>query len=168
MSTANVSRRVFGDWRVQLPLYRYWRISLPTLEVDIAAIKEGRRSTSVHSFVTPNKQMNHQSLRRVISYRFAMRTVPGRTVLALPLEHVGGKKSVFIFEFVVPGLPSRGSSTERGGRRARAGHAMYFRSRRPVFEQFRRFQVGRGRSIRYLDGYVLFQLNFIRAQKRDC
>ena len=108
-------------WGLQLPLYRYWRISLPTLEVDIAAIKEGRRSTSVHSFVTPNKQMNHQSLRRVISYRFAMRTVLGRTVLALPLGHVGGKKSVFIFEFVVPGLPSRGSSTERGGRRARAG-----------------------------------------------
>jgi len=43
---------------------------------------------------------------------------------------------------------------------------MYFRSRRPVFEQFRRFQVGRGRSIRYIDGYVLFQLNVIRAQKR--
>lgn len=86
---------------MQLPLYSYWRISVSTLEVDIAAIKEGRRSTSVHSFVTPNKQMNRQSVRRVISYRFAMRTVLGRTVLALPLEHVGGKKSVFIFEFVV-------------------------------------------------------------------
>jgi hypothetical protein len=48
------------------------------------------------------------------------------------------------------------------------GHAMSFRSRRPVFEQFRRFQVGRGRSIRHIDGYVLFQLNVIRAQKRDC
>jgi hypothetical protein len=41
---------------------------------------------------------------------------------------------------------------------------MYFRSRRLVFEQFRRFQVGRGRSIRHIDGYVLFQLNVTRAQ----
>jgi hypothetical protein len=32
---------------------------------------------------------------------FAMRAVLGRTVLALPLEDVGRKKSVFIFEFVV-------------------------------------------------------------------
>ena len=106
---------------MQLPLYSYSRISVSTLEVDIAAIKEGCRSTSVHSFVTPNTQINRQSVRRVISYRFAMRTVLGRTVLGLPLELVGGKKSVFIFEFVVQDLPSRGSSTERGGRRARAG-----------------------------------------------
>ena len=45
---------------------------------------------------------------------------------------------------------------------------MYFRSRRLVFEQFRRFQVGRGHSIRHIDGYVLFQLHVIRARKRDC
>jgi len=43
---------------------------------------------------------------------------------------------------------------------------MYFRSRRLIFEQFRRFQVGRGRSIRHIDGYVLLQRNVIREQKR--
>jgi len=108
---------------VQLPLYRYWRISLTTLEVDIAATKEGRRSTSVHSFVTPNKQMNRQSLRRVNSYRFAMRTVLGRTVLALPLEHVGGKKSVFIFEFVVQAFLLEGrQQKEVAAAHARACH----------------------------------------------
>jgi hypothetical protein len=104
---------------VQLPLYSYWRISVSTLEVDIAAIKEGRRSTSVHSFVTPNKQMNRQSVRRVISYRFAMGTVLGRTVLALPLEHVGGKKSVFIFEFVVQAFLPRVVNRKRWPPRTR-------------------------------------------------
>jgi len=108
--------------------------------------------------------MNPQSLRRVISYRFAMRTVLGRTVLALPLEHVGGKKSVFIFEFVVQAFLLEG----RQQKKVAAAHARACLSRRPVFEQFRRFQVARGRSIRHIDGYVLFQLNVIRAQERDC
>jgi hypothetical protein len=153
-------------WGLELPPYRYWRISPPTLEVDIAAIKDGRRSTSVHSFVTPNKQMNHQSLRRVISYRFAMRTVLGGTVLALPLEHVDGKKSAFIFEFVVQAFLLEGrQQKEVAAAHARACHVF---QRRPVFEQFRRFQVGRGRSMRHIDGSVLFQLNVIGAQKRDC
>ena len=113
-------------WGLQLPLYRYWRISLPTLEVDIAAIKEGRRSTSVHSFVTPNKQMNRQYVRRVISYRFAMRTVLGGTVLALPLEHVGGKKSVFIFEFVVQAFLLEGRQQKEVAAARTRGHAMSF------------------------------------------
>ena len=45
--------------------------------------------------LAPQQARSRESLRRVISYRFAMRTVLGRTVLALPLEYVGGKKSVF-------------------------------------------------------------------------
>jgi hypothetical protein len=154
---------------VQLPLYRYWRISVSTLEVDIAAIKkEGRRSTSVHSFVTANKQMKRQSVRRVISYRFAMRTVLGSYGLGFAIGTCR-RQEICLHILNLSSRPSfsRVVNRKRWPPRTRE-HAMYFKSRRLVCEHFRRFQVCRGRSIRHIDGYVLFQLNLIRAQKRDC